>query len=105
VRTVGVLTPHREDPNYHAFPEMLRKLGYVEGRNLRLLLRSADWKQERLPALARELVEARAEVIVAVNTPGARAAIQAAKGVPILPGQRRALSPHRGLRGSHPQGR
>ncbi len=63
---------------------MLRKLGYAEGRNLRLVLRSADWKHERLPALAKELVEARAEVIVAVNTPGARAAIEAAKGVPIV---------------------
>jgi len=64
VRTVGVLTPHREDPSYSAFPEMLRKLGYVEGRNLRLLVRSADWKQERLPGLARELLDARAEVVL-----------------------------------------
>lgn len=84
VRTVGVLTPHREDPSYAAFPEALRKLGYVEGRNLRLLVRSADWKQERLPALARELLDARAEVIVAVNTPGTRAAMQATTSIPIV---------------------
>ena len=84
MRTVGVLTPHREDPSYSAFPEMLRKLGYVEGRNLRLLVRSADWKQERLPALARELLDARAEVIVAVNTPGTRAAMQATTSIPIV---------------------
>ena len=84
VRTVGVLMPHRDDPSYAAFPETLRKLGYVEGRNLRLLQRSADYKYERLPALAKELLDARAEVIVAVNTPGTRAAIQATKSVPIV---------------------
>lgn len=84
VRTVGVLTPHREDPSYEAFPEMLRRLGYEEGRNLRLLVRSADWKHERLATLAGELVAARPDVIVAVNTPGVRAAIQATRTIPIV---------------------
>ena len=83
VRTVGVLTPHREDPAYPVFFETLRQLGYHD-RNLRLLVRSAEWKHDRLPALATELVEARADVIVAFNTPGARAAIQATKHIPIV---------------------
>jgi putative ABC transport system substrate-binding protein len=84
VRTVGVLTPHRDDPAYPVFFETLRQLGYHEDRNLRLLVRSAERKHDRLPALAAELVEARAEVIVAVNTPGVRAAIQATKRIPIV---------------------
>ena len=84
VRTVGVLTPHWEDPAYPVFFETLRQLGYHEGRNLRLLLRSAEWKHDRLPALAAELVAARPDVIVAMNTPGARAAIQATKHIPIV---------------------
>ena len=84
VRTVGVLTPHLADRNYAAFPETLRALGYEEGRNLRLLVRSADMNYERLPALARELVKERVEVIVAINTPGVRAAIQATKSIPIV---------------------
>jgi ABC-type uncharacterized transport system substrate-binding protein len=84
IRTVGVLTPHREDPAYPVFFETLRQLGYHEDRNLRLLVRSAEYKYDRLPALAAELVEARADVIVAFNTPGARAAIQATKRIPIV---------------------
>lgn len=84
VRTVGVLTPHRDDPAYPVFFETLRQLGYHEDKNLRLLVRSAERKLERLPALAAELVEARSEVIVAFNTPGVRAAIQATKHIPIV---------------------
>ncbi len=84
VHTVGVLTPHREDPAYPVLFEALRQLGYDEGRNLRLPERSAEMKHERLPALAAELVSARPDVIVAINTPGVRAAIQATKDVPII---------------------
>jgi putative ABC transport system substrate-binding protein len=84
VHTVGVLTPHREDAAYPVFFETLRQLGYQEDRNLRLLVRSAEWKHDRLPGLAAELVQARPDVIVAINTPGARAAIQATKHIPIV---------------------
>ncbi|MGH9895753.1 MAG: ABC transporter substrate binding protein, partial [bacterium] len=84
VHSVGILTPHREDRAYPIFLETLRALGYHEDRNLRLLVRSAEWKHDRLPALARELVQARVDVIVAINTPGARAAIQATQHIPIV---------------------
>jgi putative ABC transport system substrate-binding protein len=84
MRTVGVLAPHLEDANYAAFPDELRRLGYAEGKNLRLLVRSADSKYERLPALAAELVAAGPAVILAINTPGARAATQATRQVPIV---------------------
>jgi putative ABC transport system substrate-binding protein len=83
-RIVAVLAPRSEDPSYAAFPEELRRLGYEEGRNLRLIYRSADWKHDRLPALAAEILGARPEVIVAINTPGARAAIRATQSVPIV---------------------
>ena len=86
VRTVGILAPHdhyrvRE---YAAFIDTLRSLGYEHSKNLRLLVLSAEGKSDRLPALARELVDARVEVIVAVNTPGAAAAVQATKQIPIV---------------------
>ena len=51
---------------------------------MRLLLRSADSKVERLPDLAAELVNARVDVILAIYTPGARAAINATKEIPIV---------------------
>lgn len=84
--TVGVLMPQpvKVDPSYPAFVETLHLLGWQQDRNLRLLLRSADGKLDRLPALAAELVAARVDVIVAWNTPGARAAIQATKQIPIV---------------------
>lgn len=84
LHTVGVITPHRDDPNWHVFFETLQQLGYREGSNLRLLFSSADNKHERLPALAAQLVKERPEVIVAVNTPGTRAAMRATKGIPIV---------------------
>jgi putative ABC transport system substrate-binding protein len=82
--TVGVLTPHKDDPNWPVFFETLKRLGYRDGENLRLVFSSAEGKHERLPALAAELVKQRPEVIVAVNTPGARAAIDASKTIPIV---------------------
>ena len=84
VRTVGVLTPHREDPALPIFFDTLRQLGYLENKNLRLLVRSAESNYDRLPVLARELVEARPDVIVAINTPGVRAAIEATRSIPIV---------------------
>jgi putative ABC transport system substrate-binding protein len=85
MHTVGVLAPHRDDAAYPALADTLRRLGYQPGKNLRLLERSAERKLERLPALAKELTDARPAVIVAINTPGARAAIDAAAGrIPIV---------------------
>ena len=54
------------------------------GTNLRVLVRSADGKLDRLPALAKEIVAGGPDVIVALNTPGARAAIEATKQIPIV---------------------
>ncbi len=86
VHTVGVLMPQRLEHNlaYPAFLEALRRLGYQEDGNLRILLRSADGNLNRLAALAAEIVEAGPGVIVAINTPGARAAILATKRIPIV---------------------
>jgi putative ABC transport system substrate-binding protein len=86
IHTVGVLAPHDyyRDREYSAFIETLRSLGYDQGRNLRLLVRSAAGESDRLPALAKELVDAHVDVIVAINTPGSGAAIQATKQIPIV---------------------
>ena len=86
VRSVGLLVPSRLEvlPEYPTFVEALRALGYREGVNLHLVVREADNKLERLPVLARELVDFPVEAIVAFNTPGARAAIDATRQVPIV---------------------
>ena len=84
VPTVGILTPHLLDPAHARFFDQLRELGYEDGRNVRLLVRSADAKVERLPQLAAELVDARVDVILAIYTPGSQAAINATKDIPIV---------------------
>ena len=68
---------------WEAFRQGLRDLGYVEGRNVVLEFRDSEGKIERLPALATELVALPVDVIVVGNTPGALAAKQATKTIPI----------------------
>jgi ABC-type uncharacterized transport system substrate-binding protein len=62
----------------------LEKLGYREGQNIALEVRSADGKLERLPSLASELVRAKVDVIVALQTPGTQAAIGTKTRIPIV---------------------
>src|SRR5262249_25936323 len=61
-----------------------RELGYEEGRNVRLEIRSADAQSERLPGLAAELVQMKVDVIISAPTPPTRAAINATKQIPIV---------------------
>ena len=81
---VGVLIPHRLDQEFPAFIEKLRELGYEDGQNVRLAVRSADARLERLPGLAAELVHMKADVIVTINTPPTRDAIRATHEIPIV---------------------
>ena len=63
----------------------LRRLGYVQGQNLALAIRSADGEVERLPNLAAELVLAGVDVIIAGGTEASvRAARQATTTIPIV---------------------
>jgi ABC-type uncharacterized transport system substrate-binding protein len=59
--------------------------GYVEGRNLAIMYRSADGQFGRLPMLATELVDSKVAVIFAVGGPiPARAAKAANSTIPIV---------------------
>ena len=84
VRRIGILSPIDQPVNYPVLVDALRRLGYEDGKNAQLLLRSAKSDYARLPALARELIDAQVEVIVAFNTPGAQAAISATKTIPVI---------------------
>ena len=72
------------EPQLAYLRNALRELGYVEGRNLVLEERFAGGDLQRLPALARELVAARVEVIVAVTATAARAVREAAPATPVV---------------------
>ncbi|MCP3440326.1 ABC transporter substrate-binding protein [Bradyrhizobium sp. CCGUVB14] len=67
-----------------AFDQGLREFGYVDGQNVLVETRAAGLKVERFPALAIELVRLNVDLIVASNTPAARAAQQATTTIPIV---------------------
>lgn len=62
----------------------LAELGYVDGTNLELTIRAADGRYERLPALARELVQRRVAVLVAFGIKALVAADGATRTIPIV---------------------
>jgi putative ABC transport system substrate-binding protein len=68
-----------------AFRQGLTAAGLVEGRNLAIVYRSAEGNPERLPALARELVDIPVSVIAAVGgEPSVLAAKAATATIPIV---------------------
>jgi putative tryptophan/tyrosine transport system substrate-binding protein len=86
---VGVLGPSGEFEltriGYEAFTAELQKLGFAQGKNLQLDYRRTDQGMERAVAAARELVAAKANVIVAVGPEiSLRAALAPNSGLPIV---------------------
>src|SRR5437879_1597988 len=75
---IGVLSAEWPDlftDRLRVFHDGLRETGYVEGRNLAIEYRWAEGRNDRLPALAAELVRRQVSVIVtAGSTPAALAA-------------------------------
>jgi putative ABC transport system substrate-binding protein len=62
----------------------LRDHGYVEGRNVTIDYRWADGRYDRLPSLARSLVELNVDVIITQGTPAALVAKQTTSSIPIV---------------------
>jgi putative ABC transport system substrate-binding protein len=84
--TIGVLTLSSPDPAplIAALRAGLRDAGYVEGRNLRLEIRTADAKPDLQLEQAAELVRLKVDVIVTFFTPTALAAKQATREIPVV---------------------
>jgi len=77
-------TPSSPAIHLDRFTEALRESGWSEGKNLTLEYRYAEGRYERLPDLARELVNRPVDVIVTEGTPPARAAKEATSTIPIV---------------------
>jgi putative tryptophan/tyrosine transport system substrate-binding protein len=67
-----------------AFRQGLRDGGFVEGQNIAVEYRFAGNRNERLPALAADLVQRQVSLIAATTTPAALAAKAAATTIPIV---------------------
>jgi putative ABC transport system substrate-binding protein len=80
----GALDSAEQQAMLDAFRQGLRERGYVEGQNVVIEYRTVDGKIERFPELARELVGLNLDLIVASNTPAARAAKEATATTPIV---------------------
>jgi putative ABC transport system substrate-binding protein len=88
VPVIGILgsaVPQQWTARLRAFREGLGEMGYVEGRNVVMEYRWAEGHNERLPALAADLVALKPAVIVVLgNTHSAVAAKGATDTIPIV---------------------
>ena len=88
MRRIGVLMAHAEsDPEGQifvaVFRETLQKLGWAEGRNIRIDIRWAA-EIELMAGFAKELVALQPDVILANNTPTTAAVLQQTTTIPIV---------------------
>src|SRR5262249_34634538 len=81
---LGNSSPALEIDLLDAFRSGLREVGYIEGQNIISEYRWADGKYERFPDLVSDLVQIKVDAIVTAGTPGALAAKQATKTIPIV---------------------
>jgi len=82
---VGILSPFSSpEDGVEAFREGLRKLGWIEGKNVDLKIQWANGKLERLPDLALQLVDWHPSVIFTASDQGLRAAKLATSDIPIV---------------------
>ena len=82
-RRIGLLGSQPLRPIQN-FKQKIAELGYEEGRNLEILYRYAEGRDDRFPAFAAELTAAKVEAIVAWGTPAALAAKRATNSIPIV---------------------
>src|SRR5262245_30047364 len=73
-----------ETQHASAFRHGLEEAGYVEGRNVAIEFRFSNGQNNRLPALAADLLGRRVAVLVATDTDSALAAKAASTDIPIV---------------------
>jgi putative ABC transport system substrate-binding protein len=80
---IGVLMPSGSDSET-GLREGLSELGYIEGENLRIESRPYAQSTDALQSAAADLVRSGVDVIVAVGTQAARAALSATSTIPVV---------------------
>ena len=88
IPVIGYMSPvvpeNNTDWRFESFVQGMKDLGYVDGQNMRLVVRWGEGKLERMPAIARELVKMKVDVIVASSSPAVLAARDATRTIPIV---------------------
>lgn len=84
---IGYFAPGAQPPD--ALPpaplrEGLQALGYIEGKNITFISRWAEAKSDRMPRLAKEIVQSNVDLIVTLGGPPSEAAKAATSTVPIV---------------------
>jgi putative ABC transport system substrate-binding protein len=89
MRRVGVLMSFEESDvhgraNFSGFAQELAKLGWIDGRNVRMDVRWASGDVERMRTFVKELVDMRPDVILSHGTPITAAFQRATRTIPIV---------------------
>jgi ABC-type uncharacterized transport system substrate-binding protein len=84
---IGLLD-YASDPasssRWRALRDRLHELGYMEGQNVVFESRWASGQMGRLPALAKELINAKVDILVTASSEAALAAKRATSSIPIV---------------------
>src|SRR5689334_18689104 len=90
VPRIGILSTFSQSSiaaRAEGFHQGLRELGYVEGKNIVLEWRSAEGNNDRMPALAAELVGLKVDVLVSPGPSATRVFKEATSTIPIVMAQ------------------
>jgi putative ABC transport system substrate-binding protein len=78
------IDPDRGNPLFQAFSGAMRELGWVEGKNIEYRFHASGGRDELFPNIAAEVVRAKVDLIVTVNSGSTKAAKEATNRIPIV---------------------
>jgi putative tryptophan/tyrosine transport system substrate-binding protein len=84
VGVLGIGSPEAVRTNFAPAKARLAEMGFIEGKNIAIEYRAADYQQDRLPEMAGDLVQRRVATIVAFSGPAVSAAKAATTSIPII---------------------
>jgi putative ABC transport system substrate-binding protein len=84
IRRIGVLMGGEENGRVSAFTQALAGLGWTDGRNVQIDVRAAGGDNNRIRALAQEVVGLRPDIILVGSTPATAAVKRETRTIPIV---------------------
>jgi putative ABC transport system substrate-binding protein len=81
---VGYLLSQNPDYFWEMFQRDMRDLGYIDSRNIVFERRNAEGRLDKMPALVREFLEQKVQVLIAPNNVAIEAARKATATIPIV---------------------